>query len=158
MRSIERGQALLATGMATAALFAGGCGGNSRTETVQAGPANPAMPKEVGKIVCHAIRAGKWRTAGNALQTGRVAEALGVTAQQVEHGKIGDAECNAPVSSDPVGAGEAVVVRVDGEKDILPEDCLVLGLHSGKHPPLPHHSYRGIIAACAAPEDLSATV
>lgn len=151
MKIIER-SALLATGLTAAALFVGGCGNSSSTETIRVEPGNPATPKEAGKIVCQAINLRQWEDIGNtALQVDKTAATLGVTGRQMQDGKVGEAKCDTPVPADPVGAGEGVVVTVNGQEGIENKKCLVVGLNSGGHPPEPHHAYHGIIAACAAP-------
>lgn len=147
----ERGGFLLATGATAAALLVG-CGGTGNETVTHAVPPSPA-PK-VGRIICEALKPGKWKPTGGQLQADRAASALGVTDQQIEDGKIGEADCDPAVPADPVGAGQAVVVTIKGIKGIEDKACLVIGLNSGGHAPEPHHSYHGVIAACAAPPSL----
>lgn len=148
MRMIEKGGLLMATGAAAAA-FVSGCGSPGNETVTTSVPPTPA-PK-IGKVICNAIDLNKWRSTGNKLQTDRAAAALGVTDEQVQDGKIGEANCDPAVPSGPVGEGQAVVVTIRGVEGIEGNACLVIGLNSGNHAPQPHHSYHGIIAACAAP-------
>jgi len=155
MGEFYKAAAVASSVLALGALGCGGAKSTSRPESIKR-PAplkltrphrGPAVGKpRHGALHCEAEQIGTWVPVPPNLNKQAIAQRLGVSASEVDAGKLGPAHCEEAIYASQVGS----LAHVKGVGAV----CLTVGIMSGNRPPQSGVKYNEVMAFCASNGEL----
>jgi hypothetical protein len=121
---------------------------SSTDNTIKADGSTDALKSKIE--VCSKDVSPAWVSATQTdFNLGKIASALGVTYQQVERGKFGEANCKPGIMASNIMSGQLNIIGVAS----VSKECLVIGVDTGKSskPPVSSEIYNNVLALCVAP-------